>query len=120
MESISIILGFFLGKELYTELILLTILTMFIPFIIAIIRKHSQKWLIFFMVVITAWTIIFWFIALIWALIPFKKVKEFKVELSVEEKLARLNKLLGNNCITEDEYKNKRTQIFKEIVNKKT
>jgi hypothetical protein len=56
-----------------------------------------------------------WFIALIWALMPFDRVPELKTELTVSEKLAELSYFLENNMITQDEYDEKRKKVLENI-----
>jgi hypothetical protein len=90
--------------------ILLTIT--FVPVIIANNRKHPQTALICILVILSFWTMIGWFIALIWALMPFDRVAELKTELTLSEKLAELSFLLENNILTQDEYNEKRKKIL--------
>jgi hypothetical protein len=90
--------------------ILLTIT--FVPVIIANNRKHPQTALICILVILSFWTMIGWFIALGWSLMPFDKVPELKTELTLSEKLAELSYLLENNMLTQDEYDEKRKNIL--------
>ncbi len=40
----------------------------FAPTIVAFVRKHSQKWLVFLLNLLTGWTGIGWIAALVWAI----------------------------------------------------
>lgn len=111
METIAISLG--VGLAL--GMLLLALVTAFIPAIIAGVRQHPHTWLIFFVVLLTSWSMIGWVIALIWSLIPFDKVTELKTELTLSEKLGELSLLLENNMITQDEYDKKRKNALEKI-----
>lgn len=39
----------------------------FLPTIIAFIRGHASKWAIFLLNIFLGWTLLFWFIALLWS-----------------------------------------------------
>lgn len=93
--------------------ILLTIT--FVPVIIANNRKHPQKVLICILVILSFWTMIGWFIALVWSLMPFDKISELKTELTLSEKLAELSFLLENNMLTQDEYDEKRKKVLEKL-----
>lgn len=108
METIAISLG----MGLAIGMLLLALITAFIPAIIAGVRQHPHTWLIFFVVLLTSWSMIGWVIALAWSLMPFDKVPELKTELTLSETLAELSLLLENNMITQDEYEEKRKKVL--------
>jgi hypothetical protein len=108
METIAISLG--LGLAI--AMLLLALVTAFIPAIIAGVRQHPHTWLIFFVVLLTSWSMIGWVIALIWSLMPFEKIEEMKTELTLSEKLTELLLLFENNMITQDEYNEKRRLVL--------
>ena len=56
-------------------MILFMFIMCFLPFIIAIIRKHNAKLAIFVLNFLLGWTIIGWIIALIWACNSNRKTK---------------------------------------------
>jgi ABC-type transport system involved in cytochrome c biogenesis permease component len=57
------------GLSLWHWLVLVIILPIsFAPTIVAFVRKHNQKWLVFLLNLLTGWTWIGWIAALIWAI----------------------------------------------------
>jgi hypothetical protein len=54
--------------ELFTVLFLLVVIWLyFLPIIIAFKRGHHNRWPIFLVWFIFSWTVVGWFVALIWA-----------------------------------------------------
>ncbi|MGX2970945.1 superinfection immunity protein [Helicobacter sp. T3_23-1059] len=59
---VACILGIFCGVGLY-----------FLPSVIAFVRAHKDKWLIFIINFFFAWTGIMWFVAFIWSIFSKKE-----------------------------------------------
>lgn len=84
-----------------------------LPVFIANHRDHKDTLIIFLLVLFLGWTVIGWFVALLWAFTSPNK-KEIKTPTNnLTEELKELSFLLKNNVITQEEYE-KRKQIILE------
>lgn len=123
-----------------TMLILIGAVVYIIPTIIALIKRHKYKWVIFAINILAGWTGIAWIVALVWAVWPErtmlidplgdpsgkgglpseagKRVADFKNNADPnntkkEERLLKLFELKQKGAITEEEYIRMKSEIFK-------
>jgi len=53
--------------------VIIVLVVYFLPFIVALARGHSYKWVIFVLNLIAAWTCLLWIALLVWAIWPKEK-----------------------------------------------
>lgn len=61
------IYGFFSGGYYDVRFFIISLALYFLPFIIALVRKHKNTLAIFLLVLFLGWTFVGWVIALIWS-----------------------------------------------------
>lgn len=94
---------------------LIMIALSFIPFIIALCRKHNDTLLIFLVVFFLGWTIIGWIIAFIWSLssnVQGVAMTNHPVSKSLTDKLNELTMLLNKKLITQEEHDEQKKKIL--------
>lgn len=105
----EVIAGIF-GLSFFVIMIALS----FIPFIIALCRKHNDTLLIFLVVFFLGWTIIGWIIAFIWSLSSNVQGSgnNGQQNQSLTNKLNELSVLLNKKLITQEEHDEQRRKIL--------
>ncbi len=106
-SSFFIIPIIFAFSVLYTNLY-------FLPYRIAAKKKHNQTRAIYLLNIFTAWFLIFWFVALIWANTNSSKtvVVNNSEKLSGSDEIVKYKKLLDDGIITEEEFNAKKKQLM--------
>jgi hypothetical protein len=59
-----------IGATVWLIMILLGMTFYFLPAIIGFYNKHPKRWLIFFLTLFFAWSLIGWILLIVWALRP--------------------------------------------------
>ncbi len=105
--SLVIIPLLFAFSVLYTNLY-------FLPYRIAAKKKHNQTRAIYLLNIFTAWFLILWFVALIWANTNSSKtvVVNNSEKLSGSDEILKYKKLLDDGIITEEEFNAKKKQLM--------
>ncbi len=105
--SLIIIPLLFAFSVLYTNLY-------FLPYRIAAKKKHNQTRAIYLLNIFTAWFLILWFVALIWANTNSSKtvVVNNSEKLSGSDEIVKYKKLLDDGIITEEEFNAKKKQLM--------
>lgn len=100
-----IFVGYILGTALSLVFYLL-------PLMIAFYRDHQKYTTIFLVNLLLGWTVVVWFICLIWALFGASRVKVISEAPNKYEDLKRLSRLRSSGDLTSAEYEVEKARLL--------
>lgn len=105
-ETVGVLLVNLLFSFLYTYIY-------FLPYLIAHKKNHLQTRAIYILNIFAGWTVLIWFVALIWACTNTQSTTIIReAAVSSADELAKFKVLLDSGVITQEEFDQKKQQIL--------